>query len=247
MHLEKTFLFGLPLLNKGVTFNEDQLREKSSVMMKELQILLAELNHNRNFELTHEMFTGDDQLILNIYLQECPQLPIRTFENKTLAQVKVSLIKSLKQLPLKFNLIVLDDLSIHPGNSRTNSNSEETNLKLLMRQKQKTLLKILLAEEIITLQFPEMAVYKIDQRVRSLKFKIEYIHPRYMRIKILSDELGQAKSRQTSVLMIDKKIHEDEFFYRITNALRSKKIIFCNVTAYIDNISNTALAYEIVS
>jgi hypothetical protein len=65
-----------------------------------------------------------------------------------------------------------------------------------MRKRQKSILKLLLEDREFNLSFPEMVPYTLDERVRSIEFKIEYIHARHLKVKLISDGLDTQKTNK---------------------------------------------------
>lgn len=242
----KLYLLGVPLLNAGVAFRESDLSFRIDRILDDIRALLPELADIPDVELTHEIKVGERQLILNIFLVESYQAGFDFNDNKSLLEVKENIVGAIKRLPIKLNLMVLDDQSLSSKSPDYSEGKEVDNLKKLMRKKQKSVLNFLLADETLDLSFPEMAPYVIDPSVRHVEFKIEYIHSRYLRVKLLHDGVKKLKNKKQLCLMTSRKMQDDDFYYMCTDALRSHKVIVCNAISYIDNFDNEILAMEAV-
>lgn len=242
----KLYLLGVPLLNAGVAFRESDLSFRIDRVLDDIRALLPELAGVPDVELTHEIKVGEQQLILNIFLIESSQTGFDFNCNKTLLEVKEMIVSAIKRLPIKLNLMVLDDQSLSSKALAYQEDKEADRLKKLMRKRQKSSLNFLLADETFDLSFPEMAPYVIDPSVRHIEFKIEYIHSRYLRIKLLHDGIRKLKNKKELFLMTSRKMHDDDFYNMCTDALRSHKVVVCSAISYIDNFDNQILAMEAV-
>ena len=240
----KLYLLGVPLLNAGVVFSESDLSFRIDHVLDDIRTLLPEFAGLPGIELTHEIKVGENQLILNVFLVESLQVGFDFNDNKSLREVKEIIVDAIKRLPIKLNLMVLDDQSLSSKFPGYSEDKETDNLKKLMRKRQKSSLNFLLADETFDLCFPEMAPYVIDPSVRHIEFKIEYIHSRYLRIKLLHDGVQKLKNKKQLCLMTSRKMQDDDFYYMCTDALRSHKVIVCNAISYIDKFDNEILAME---
>lgn len=240
----KLYLFGVPLLNAGVVFRECDLSFRIDRILDDIRTLLPDLVGIADFELTHEIKVGENQLILNVFLVETLQTSFDFNKSKTLLEVKEVIINAIKRLPMKLNLMVLDDQSLGSQSLGYSGKKEAENLKKLMQKNQKSSLTFLLADEDLDLLFPEMVPYVIDTTVRHIQFKVEYIHSRYVRIRLLFVDTEKLKNKKYTHLMTGKKIHDDDFYHLLTYALRSQKIVACNAMSYLDNFSGQMIAME---
>lgn len=242
----KLHLLGVPLLNVGVVFKESELSLRIDGVLDDIRTLLPELAGIPDIELTHEVKVGEKQLILNVFLVESLQAGFDFNDSKTLLEVKDIILSAIKRLPIKLNSIILDDQSLSSKFSGYSKDKEEGSFKRLMRKRQKSSLIFLLADEDFDLRFPEMAPYFIDPSVRNIEFKIESIHSRYLRIKLIHDGFRKLTKKKQMYLMASRKMQDDGFFNMCTDALRSHKIIVCNAISYINNIDNAILAMEAI-
>jgi len=246
MLTNKLFLLGVPLLNAGVAFRESDLASRIECLLNDIRTLLPDLGGLPNVELTHEIKVGEKQLILNVFLVESLQAGFDFEDNKSLLELKELIIRELKKLPIKLNLMMLDEQSLSSNGVAYPKDTDTDSLKKLMRKNQKSVLNFLLADGDFDLSFPGMAPYVIDPSVRRIEFKIDYIHSRHLRIKLLHDGVSKLKSKKLLYLMTSKKMHDDDFYNMCTNALRSHKVLVCNAISYIDNFNYEILAMEVV-
>lgn len=239
-------LVDVPLLNSGVVFNESELNARVHLLLKEIKTLIPQISSFRNLDLVYEMVVCEKYLQLSIYLMELTQSSLGFTRETPLIEIKELILKDLNWLPIKLNLLALQSQSINPNYFPIQQESGEEHFKKLMRKRQKSVLRFLLDGIELNLSFPEMAPYKIDDRVRSLEFKIEYIHTHHLRIKLLSDSLGNEKIKKTVFLRARNKISDDDFYKRCTESLRPKKTMRCQAISYIDYLSNEILAFEAI-
>lgn len=239
-------LVSVPLLNSGVTFNEDELNARVQLLLKEIKILIPKIISFNSVDLSYEMIVDEQHLVLNIFLVELAQFSINFLDKIPMAQIKELILKELNWLPIKLNLIALQSQSINSSELTFQGKSEDQHLKKLMRKRQKSILKFLLEDEDFSFSFPEMVPYIIDERVRTIEFKIEYIHARHLKIKLVSDSLSGKKINKGLHLMVRNKIHDDAFYKLCTEALRPHRILMCKAISYIDCITNEILTFEAI-
>jgi hypothetical protein len=242
----KLYLLGVPLLNVGVVFTENDLSFRIDSVLDDIRTLLPELAGLHDIELTHEIKVGENQLILNVFLVESLQAGFDFNDNKSLLEVKEIMIEAIKRLPIKMNLLMLDDQSLSSKALDFQDDKDADRFKKLIRKNQKSALKFLLADESFYLSFPEMAPYLINSDVKHIEFKIEYIHSRYLRVKLLHDGVTKLKNKKQLYLMTSIKMRDDDFYNMCTEALRSHKVVSCNAISYVDNFNNEILAMEVV-
>jgi hypothetical protein len=246
MLCNKLYLLGVPLLNVGVVFSESDLSFRVDRVLDDIRAMLPEFFGFPDIELTHEIKVGENKLILNVFLVESLQTGFDFNNNKTLLEAKDIIVDAIKRLPIKLNLMVLDNQSLNSDTLVNLADKDVDNLKRLMRKRQKSVLNMLLTDEDFDLAFPEMTPYIIDPSVRLIEFKIEYIHSRYLKIRLMHDGVRKLKNKKQLYLMASKRMHDDDFYNMCTNALRCHKIIACNAISYIDNFNNEILAMEVV-
>ncbi len=242
----KLYLLGVPLLNAGVIFRESDLASRIDCLLNDIRTLLPELGGLPNIELAHEIQVGEKQLILNVFLVESRQEGFDFDDNKSLVELKEIIIETIKRLPIKLNFMILDDQSLSSNGVVYLKNTDTDSLKKLMRKKQKSVLNFLLADGDFDLSFPGMAPYIIDPSIRHIEFKIDYIHSRHLRIKLLHDGVRKLKNKKFLYLMTSKKMHDNDFYNMCTDALRSHKVLVCNAISYIHNFNNEILAMEVL-
>ena len=234
----------MPLLNAGVAFKECDLSHRVEHMLDDIRTLLPELAGMPDVDLTHEIKLRENQLILNVFLADSLQPSFGFYESKTLLEVKEVLIDAIKRLPMKLNLLVLDNQSFGSQSLGDAEKIEDENLKKLMQKYQKSLLTFLLADDDFDLLFPTMVPYVIDTKVKQIQFKVEYIHSRYVKIRLLFIDTVKLKKRKYIHLMTGKKIHDNNFYHMLTDALRGHKIVACNAMSYLDNFNGEMIAME---
>lgn len=244
---KKIFLVGIPFINAGVVFNEGDLELRVQSLLDEVKILLPELKGYKHIDLGHEILVGEKQLILNIFLHESVQSTLAFIDNQSLHEIKELVVEALKLLPIKLNLLNLNHQSINSIGRANDVEANDKDLKKLMKKRQKKILKFLLEGEEMDLSFPEMAPYYVDSEVMTIEFKIEYIHARHLKIKLLSDWFEKGKRKRALHLLVGKKFREDKFYEMCTEALRPNKVLTCSVISYIDNFTHQILVLEAVT
>ena len=246
MIINKLLLLGVPLLNVGAAFKENDLAFRRECILNEVRTLLPELRGLTHVELDHEIKVAEKQLILNVFLVESLQASFNFDENnKSLSEIKELIIEAIKRLPIKLNFIKLDDQAFRSDGLDSIKDKDTDSLKKMMHKKQKSEIKFLLEDEYLDLSFPEMATYNIDPTVRVIEFKIDYIHSRHLKIKLLHDGVRKNKNKKSLILMANKKMQNDDFYNTCTIALRSHEIVKCNAVTYISNLNNEILAMEV--
>jgi trans-2-enoyl-CoA reductase len=239
-------MFGQVIINDNVHFTEQDLYQRKHEAIEDIKILLPLVEGFQQYDLETEYSTRGNTLVLDYYLKESTQGAIN-FSHVSIYEVKNQVLNALKQSQIKINLCVLDDASIYKTNASHNSANDSQTKALIKRRKDETV-KFILFEQEYDLFYPHHPFFRVEDRLRKISFKIASIHKSgYMNVKIISDEFEERQRKKIVDVLIKNKIKDDNFYFRLTAALRNCEKVSLLVKTYIDSIDERVLVYEAIS